>query len=161
MIDGQGDATNSRTTTTCTDGICNLRTVTFNDLFEYDVDGNGSFEDVSDGVILEGRAILGFASQDGRRILMETNLGGGAKKTRTLQTIQVQEGNDSNNNDQNLQEAITSDGVMAETNFAVDVPLQRPPQGSSRYQRNSSADPSIGFIPTLIVAIVSTLILSL
>ncbi|CAB9506588.1 Inherit from COG: Hemolysin-type calcium-binding [Seminavis robusta] len=71
VIDEAGRAIAPQVSITCLEGICNIKTVTFGDLYEYDVGNNGTLVDVSNGVFVEGQAVLSFAESRRRRLATE------------------------------------------------------------------------------------------
>lgn len=143
IVDEDGNPTNLPTSVTCSDGICRLSTVTFSNLYEYDIDGDGTLDDVTDGVKLQGMAILGFPGADGERRLYRvqtpplrplqettttSNSGTNALHVDNPGSTEVEEVH----TDEDLREVIGSDNEMADTSFAMHVELRKPPKRDDR-----------------------------
>lgn len=152
VIDHQGEPTNDETTMTCNNGICNLKTVSFNNLYEYDTDDNGILEDVSEGVQLQGKAILEFANTgDNRRLSIAETLASTVKKKekKEVSSTKSKKGEQAlidmeypntptieAHADADLKEVVGSENQTAETSFVVDVALQTPPKDSSQHKQD-------------------------
>jgi hypothetical protein len=69
VIDANGDEMNGQTLKVCYNGVCNVKTLTFSLLYQYDKNNDGQLDDVHDYATFKGTAVMGFA----RRHLKQKN----------------------------------------------------------------------------------------
>ena len=131
LIDGAGTAANQQTTKTCGSGICRVKTVAYSSLFDYDTDNDGVLEDVSDGVSIEGTAVLEFAR---RRQLEDAH-----KNIRYRLEVDVM-------TDNTKPRILEQNGV---TDFGIEVDLVR------REEDSSGTAPSVAWWWTFVMVVLA------
>lgn len=168
IIDINGKPTNDKTVKTCSEKVCNIKTITFNELYEYDVNNDGILVDVSQGVSVEGTAVLSFINRRRTRELGNGNPedssfdvfnGLSLKEKRQLQA--PLELADQSAVDEALarHQMLSDSDVLPVSEFEISIPMRQPPprkvRKPNKIQASRSAPPASSLSFAISMGIVS------